>query len=311
MYGKVFASMYDGTLATKGPWQALVTFQQMIVLADKDGVVDMTADAIARRTSIPREIIEIGIKELSEPDDESRSPVEDGRRIVLLEPHRTWGWQIVNYAKYAALRSAEERREYMRLAQAAHRAKVKADIESSKIVMTRQDKSSDVKKSTDVSVSVPVTAIQGGEPPRPPPQPPSTGVASGTVARKRAPKPQPVTSDVWASYSQAYRERYKVDPVRNAKTNAQLAQLVTRLGGDEAPAVARHYVANRNALYVASKHCTDLLLRDCEKLRTEWATGEITHMGDAQQTDRLGSVNNQAARVTAILDQMQRATNER
>jgi hypothetical protein len=123
MYGKVFQSMYDGTLATKGPWQALVTFQQMIVLADKDGVVDKTAGAISRITSIPLEIIEIGLEELCKPDPDSRSEADEGRRIVLLEPHRNWGWQIVNYVKYAAIRSSEERREYMRAAQARHRAK--------------------------------------------------------------------------------------------------------------------------------------------------------------------------------------------
>lgn len=160
MYGKVFSSMYDGTLATKGPWQALVTFQQMIVLADRDGVVDMTASAISRRTSIPLEIIETGISELMQPDPESRTPAEDGRRIVLLEGHRTWGWQIVNHAKYAALRSLEERREYMRVAQAEHRARVKAQTEASKIVMTSQDKSANVKMSTDVYVDVPVDVVK-------------------------------------------------------------------------------------------------------------------------------------------------------
>ena len=76
MYGKVFDSMYDGTLASRGPWQALVTFQQLIVLATPDGVVDMTADAISRRTSIPLEIIELGIAKLMEPDARSRTPDE-------------------------------------------------------------------------------------------------------------------------------------------------------------------------------------------------------------------------------------------
>ncbi len=153
MYGKVFQSMYDGTLATIGPWQALVTFQQMIVLADKDGVVDMTANAISRRTSIPLEIIETGIAALTLPDPESRSDAEEGRRIVLLSDNRSWGWQIVNYAYYSALRSAEERREYMRQAQAEHRARVKA----SKNVMTNSDNAGFVNKSTDVPVSIPVS----------------------------------------------------------------------------------------------------------------------------------------------------------
>jgi hypothetical protein len=122
MYGKLFGSMYDGTLTSKGPWQALVTLQQMIILADRDGVVDMTASAISRRTSIPLDIIETGIAALMEPDPDSRTPDEDGRRIVLLESHRDWGWHLVNHAKYQAIRTAEERREYMRQAQARSRA---------------------------------------------------------------------------------------------------------------------------------------------------------------------------------------------
>lgn len=130
MYGKVFDSMFDGTLASRGPWQALVTFQQMIVLANPDGMVDMTADAIARRTSIPLEIIELGIAKLMEPDPRSRTPDEDGRRIVLLDDHRDWGWKIVNHAKYQAMRSAAERREYLRNAQAERRARLKADAAS-------------------------------------------------------------------------------------------------------------------------------------------------------------------------------------
>ena len=114
MYGKIFKQMYKGTLAMVGPWEALVTFQQMIVLADREGVVDMTADAIARETTIPIRIIAKGVEALELPDPESRTPDHDGRRIIRLSADRTWGWQIVNYAHYRKLRSEEERREYHR-----------------------------------------------------------------------------------------------------------------------------------------------------------------------------------------------------
>lgn len=114
MYGKLFAQMYDGTLATKGPWEALVTFQQFIILADKNGVVDMTLEAISRRTTIPLEIVRRGIERLLEPDQDSRSPDEEGRRIVPLSDHRAWGWKVVNYGHYRKIRSEEERREYHR-----------------------------------------------------------------------------------------------------------------------------------------------------------------------------------------------------
>ena len=121
MYGKVFASMFDGSMY--GHWQAIVTLQQMIVLADQDGTVDMTAEALSARTSIPLEIIAVGIAELEQADLKSRTPDEDGRRIVRLSPSRDWGWRIVNYRKYRAIRTAEERRDYMRQYQRLRRAK--------------------------------------------------------------------------------------------------------------------------------------------------------------------------------------------
>ncbi len=114
MYAKVFSQIYDGTLCTKGPWQALVTFQQLLVLADQEGNVDMTTGAIARRTTIPLEIIELGIGELLKADPESRTPVEDGKRIVPLSEGRAWGWRIVNYKHYRDLKREEDRRAYHR-----------------------------------------------------------------------------------------------------------------------------------------------------------------------------------------------------
>jgi len=121
MYGKLFVQMYHGTLAASG-WQALVTFQQLIILANKDGEVDMTADALSRLTTIPLEVITTGLAALEAPDAGSRSPAEEGRRIVRLSDGRAWGWRIVNYAHYRAIRSEEERREYQRQYMAVKRA---------------------------------------------------------------------------------------------------------------------------------------------------------------------------------------------
>ena len=109
MYGKIFDSIYDGTLY--GHWQAIVTMQQFIVLATPDGVVDMTPQAIAARTSIPFDIIQAGIAVLAAPDPYTRTPGEEGRRIVLLDEHRPWGWRIVNHGKYTKLRNMKQKRE--------------------------------------------------------------------------------------------------------------------------------------------------------------------------------------------------------
>jgi hypothetical protein len=128
MYGKLFSSMYDGTLATVGPWEALVTFQQLIILADKFGVVDMTSEAIARRTTLPLEIVVKGLQALEMPDPHSRTPDEDGRRIVRLSDSRPWGWRVVNHTHYRGIRSGEERREYMKLYQREYRKQRKPSV---------------------------------------------------------------------------------------------------------------------------------------------------------------------------------------
>lgn len=109
MYGKIFDSMYEGTLY--GHWQAIVTLQQMLVLCNSDGVIDMTPQAISARTSIPLEIITKGIEVLAAPDPYSRTPGEDGKRILCLDEHRPWGWSIVNYRKYQQIRSRAEKLE--------------------------------------------------------------------------------------------------------------------------------------------------------------------------------------------------------
>lgn len=127
MYVKLFQSIYDGSLATRGPWEALITFQQMLALCDKTGIIDMTAEAISRRTTVPLEVIEKGIAALEQPDPESRRPDHDGRRIVRLADHRSWGWQIVNYSHYRSLRTAEDRREYMRNFMRKKRAETKGN----------------------------------------------------------------------------------------------------------------------------------------------------------------------------------------
>ena len=114
MFVKLYASMYDGTLARRGPWEALVTFQQLLILCDRFGVVDIHPEVISRRTLIPLEVLEKGIAHLLKPDPESRRSDEDGRRIVPIDAGRAWGWRIVNYSHYRSMRDTDERREYQR-----------------------------------------------------------------------------------------------------------------------------------------------------------------------------------------------------
>lgn len=102
----------------------------------------------------------------------------------------------------------------------------------------------------------------------------------------KPPKSEPPTVGTWAAYAKAYGVRYRVEPVRNATVNGQLANLVSRLGAEEAPAVAAFYVSSNNSRYVSAGHSVGMLVMDAEKLRTEWATGKQGTATQALQADK-------------------------
>lgn len=82
-----------------------------LILSDCNGVVDMTHEAIARRTNRPIEVIRRTITQLESPDPRSRSAECAGARIRRLDEHRDWGWEIINYGYFRNLASEEQRRE--------------------------------------------------------------------------------------------------------------------------------------------------------------------------------------------------------
>lgn len=121
MFVKTFDQIFDSSIAAN--YEVRHIFMDLLVLADSDGCVDMTYDAIARRTNVPAELVVNAIRQLMEPDPESRSPAEHGARLTPLDRHRKWGWKIVNYPHYRNLRTEEEKRTYWRDRQQASRAR--------------------------------------------------------------------------------------------------------------------------------------------------------------------------------------------
>jgi hypothetical protein len=123
MYAKIFEKIFDSSIAND--WQVRLVFQDMLVLSDRAGIVNRTPDAISRRTCVPLEIVLRAIAVLEAPDPESESPEEDGRRIVRIDAHRSWGWQIVNKEKYREMKSLDDERAKTRARVERHRAKRK------------------------------------------------------------------------------------------------------------------------------------------------------------------------------------------
>lgn len=112
MYGKIFTSIWDGSLY--GQLEATATLMALVTLCNADGVIDMTPEAISGRTGWPIEFVRKGIEQLEQPDSRSRTGDHDGRRLVRLDEHRTWGWLIVNYTKYREKKDLDTARDQNR-----------------------------------------------------------------------------------------------------------------------------------------------------------------------------------------------------
>ena len=96
---------------------------------------------------------------------------------------------------------------------------------------------------------------------------------------------QIANTNTWDAYTIAYLERYGVEPVRNAKVNAQVAQLVQRLGAEEAPQVAMFYVTINDSFFIRASHEFGLLASRAEGIRTQWLTGRQVNAVTARQME--------------------------
>lgn len=98
-YTPVFDSVFHGTLC--GRWPTLPVWLTILPMADRHGHIDMTFQAMSALTGWPIELLRQAVAELMEPDPESRSEAEEGRRLVLIDPeNRQWGWRVVNHGRY-------------------------------------------------------------------------------------------------------------------------------------------------------------------------------------------------------------------
>ena len=121
MYGKIFKSLFDGSM--RGQTDLIIVFVWMICHATKDGTVDVVPDKISDDTGLDIKLTLDAILKLEETDPESRTPVEQGRRIKRISEARTWGWQIINYKQYRDIANRESMRELERNRKAEYRSK--------------------------------------------------------------------------------------------------------------------------------------------------------------------------------------------
>jgi hypothetical protein len=110
MYGKIFASMYEGSMVGSGP-VVFAVWGYCISKADIDGTVLLNPALLAPIIGTSRGEIESAIAFLQEPDAHSKNPEHEGRRLLHQTGHLYF---LVSHEYYRAMKNNEERREYMR-----------------------------------------------------------------------------------------------------------------------------------------------------------------------------------------------------
>ena len=123
-------------------------------------------------------------------------------------------------------------------------------------------------------------------------------------ARKpKEPKPTDPTpgSVIFASYREAFLQRYGVEPPRDSRTNRHFSNVARNASVGrsaacsepdaikEACAVAARYVRHPDALYAKQQHPPGLLERDWHKLVTEYRTGRTITATTARDHERTAS----------------------
>jgi len=119
-FTKLFNSILDSTIWQE-PLETKIVWITMLAMVDRSGEVHASVPGLAKRAGVTLEQCESALLCLSSPDRYSRTKDHEGRRTREIDG----GWELLNHAKYRALLSAEERKEYNRKKQAEYRAEKK------------------------------------------------------------------------------------------------------------------------------------------------------------------------------------------
>jgi hypothetical protein len=125
MYGKLFSSMFEGSLYGKG-WGPFLVMCYAIANGRPDKQVGMQVDlnpkALADKFGEREDDVAKAIDFLCKPDPQSTSEEEEGRRLVKLG---TFAYKVVNGVKYRDMVNEENRRAAARIGMRQLRQKKK------------------------------------------------------------------------------------------------------------------------------------------------------------------------------------------
>lgn len=119
-YAKLFSSLTTSTV-WREPDNVRLVWITMLALKRRDHCVYASIPGLADAARVSIDATVEAIDRLMQPDKWSRTQTAEGRRIEPVDG----GWRLINGAKHDAMRSADERREYMRKYKREQRAAAK------------------------------------------------------------------------------------------------------------------------------------------------------------------------------------------
>ena len=111
MWGK----MLDSSVWRQKSKGTRLVWVTMLMMKDAEGIVRAGVPGITDRARVSRKECEKALKELSEPDEDTMTQENEGRRIEKVAE----GWKVLNHEKY---RTSEDIREKWRRQKANQRA---------------------------------------------------------------------------------------------------------------------------------------------------------------------------------------------
>ena len=138
MYGKIFESLFTGSLVGAGA-EVFAVMSYVIANQRPDrelgSYVELNPKLLAVIIGESEAVIEAAIKVLCDADPNTTTPGHQGKRLISVS---RFGYQVVNGAKYRAIRDEEDRRRQNREAKRRERAKKNGQPLPGEVTAVRQ-----------------------------------------------------------------------------------------------------------------------------------------------------------------------------
>jgi hypothetical protein len=142
-FTKLFSSITESTIWCE-PSETRIVWITMLAMSDKEGRIWGSIPGLANRAQVSVDAVEKALEKFLSPDNYSRTPDNEGRRIEPIDG----GWRLLNHAKYRALRDSEERKEYKRewIKKKREQEKVVDNVDTSRPQYTNTEADTDTDK---------------------------------------------------------------------------------------------------------------------------------------------------------------------